>query len=172
MEEQKRSYVSSVNAIAKKIDSFLESLLGGVFAFIFLLCCITVVLRYVFNTSIFGSQEIGDYLFIYMSAMGAGLLIQNGEHIRVDFFTKRSVPVRKALMAFQHVVVIALQVFLMLHALNWIDMVGGFLTPLLHIEQRWVQYAIPVCMILSILFSLFKLMTLFSKETILGDGTQ
>ena len=172
MDRQERSFANSVYIVSKKIAKGLESILGGVFAFVFLLSSINVVLRYIFNTSIYGTQEIIDYLFIYLSAIGAAILIQTNEHIQVDFFTKVPIAVRKALRVFQYAVMIALQAFLLQHSLHWIKMVGAFPTPLLHIEQRWAQCAIPACMILGILFSFSKLVELFSKKMIVEDRVQ
>ena len=167
MEKQKKCVTScfSITSILKIIYNVIENLLAWMFAVIFILCCITVILRYLFNTSIYGAQEIVEYMFIYLSALGAPLLIQTDEHIKVDFFTNSPKGFYKVLKAIQHVIVIALQVFLLSQSMNWIRQVGGFLTPLLHIEQRWVQYAIPACMILSILFSIGQLIVLFSVKT-------
>ena len=167
MEKQKQCAAScfSITGILKIMYNTLENLLAWMFAAIFILCCITVILRYLFNTSIYGAQEIVEYLFIYLSALGAPLLIQTNEHIKVDFFTKAPKGFCKVLKAFQYIIIIALQMFLLSQSVNWIRQVGGFDTPLLHIEQRWVQYAIPACMILGILFSIGQIIVLFSIKT-------
>ena len=144
--------------------SVIESVLGWLFAGVFVLTTISVILRYFFNTSIYGVQEIIDYSFVYLSAIGAAVIIYSDEHIKVDFFTKASKFVQNAMCVLKHIVVIALLVFLFVLSIGWIKQVGQFETPLLHIEQRWMLYAIPSSMTLGILFSLCKLGMMFTAK--------
>ena len=134
----------------------IESVLGWMFAGVFVLTTISVILRYFFNTSIYGVQEIIDYSFIYLSAIGAAVIIYSDEHIKVDFFMKASKQVQNVMCVLKHVVVITLLAFLLALSIDWINQIGQFETPLLHIEQRWMLYAIPSSMVLGILFSLSK----------------
>lgn len=150
--------------VVKITYNSIELFLTGVFAVLFVLCCITVILRYVFNTSIYGGEEITNYLFIYLTALGAPLLIYKNEHIFVNFFTKVPEALRKSIFFFRYIIVIVFHAILLNQSIQWIEQVGGFPTPLLHIEQRWFEYAIPIGMVMGILFSFSRLLALFITD--------
>ena len=156
-----KGIIGLIERILDLICGFVESILTWVLIVEFVLCCVIVILRYCFNTSFYGSQELLEYLFILLSANGAAVLFHRNEHISVDFFTKASILFQKVLRVVQYGIVIALQSFILWLSIGWIKKIGSFLTPMLHIEQRWIQYAIPISMILGILFCLGQIVQVF-----------
>ena len=57
----------------------------GLTIFIF----IDVVLRYLFNSSIFIAAELSIYFMIYVAFIGAAMTMKNGAHIKVDLLYKQ-----------------------------------------------------------------------------------
>lgn len=128
------------------------------FEFIFL--CLLVILRYFFNTSIIGGQELIDYLFIYLSAFGSALLIGTDEHIAVNFFEHAPILVQRILQIVNYVALFLLQLFLGVLSLSWIEKIGSFPTPVLQWPQRIFQLAIPLSMGIGMIVCLFRLFSL------------
>lgn len=54
-----------------------------------LLVFLNVVLRYLFNSSIIVTEEIGRYMFVWMTFLGAIFAFAENAHIRVDFLVDK-----------------------------------------------------------------------------------
>jgi TRAP-type C4-dicarboxylate transport system permease small subunit len=48
--------------------------------------------RYVLNHSLFWSEELARYLFIYLVFLGAAIVLRRGGHIQVSFFVEQLPP--------------------------------------------------------------------------------
>ena len=146
------------------ITRVLDAVCGFGMLILFLMICISVVLRYVFNSSIFGLSELQNYLFVYLTSLGAVAAMRDNEHVGVDFFEKASPKVRRLFQVFRNVCMLVIQVLLVFYTTKWIGKVGGYLTPLLRFEQRWAQLAIPVGMSLGAVVCAIKAILAFEKE--------
>ena len=155
--------MQKLNIFFKKLANIIELILSFLLAFIFIFMCILVILRYFFNSSIYGGNEILEYLFIYITSLGAAALIFYDEHIKVDFFSFKN----KTLKTIQNIIINFLMLFLcsviLKLSFEWIGNVGQFPTPVLHIKQMWAQISIPIGFILSIIFLIFKIICDFIK---------
>ena len=139
----------------------VECVVAVVLFAMFVLTSLIAILRYVFNSSIFGGNELVGHMFVYITALGAPLLFYSGDHINVDFFEHAPAGVRKGLQIFDLIACIAVQALFLYYSIGWISMVGDFLTPLLAITQKYIQCAVPICMGLGIFFCVGKLLELF-----------
>lgn len=52
-----------------------------------LLVFVQVVLRYVFNTGILGSDEMARFIFVFITWIGASLSVKEGEHIKITILS-------------------------------------------------------------------------------------
>lgn len=139
----------------------IECVMAVVLFALFALTSLIAILRYVFNSSIFGGNELVGHMFVYITALGAPLLFHSGGHINVDFFEHAPVGVRKSLQVFDLIACIAVQALFFYYSIGWISMVGNFPTPLLAVPQKYIQCAVPICMGLGIFFCVGKLLELF-----------
>lgn len=64
----------------------LHALSAVAMILLMMLIVVDVVLRYVFSNPIFGSDEMGTYLFSVIVVTGLGLITQNRSHIVVNLF--------------------------------------------------------------------------------------
>jgi TRAP-type C4-dicarboxylate transport system permease small subunit len=151
--------------ILQAVYRFCENLLACVLSVLFLMTIIGVILRYCFNTSIYGGDEIVSYLFVYLTALDVPMLLYTDSHLRVDFFANSSERKKKILFTVQYVLITLLNVFLLIQSMKWIGQVGSFLTPLLHVPQKWAQSAIPICMALSIVFGIGRLVAVLRRKS-------
>jgi TRAP-type C4-dicarboxylate transport system permease small subunit len=148
-------------ALERAVTRGLEGLITLCFAVLALLVVALVVLRYVFNTTIIGGNEVTAYLFIYTTALGAAVSVSNGQHIRIAVFVDRLAPaVRRLVEAGAVSLVLALHAGLLWLSSEWIGSVGGFEFPVVHIPQGLIQAALPIGCGFVILFCLVRLIAL------------
>lgn len=123
----------------------LEWVVAACFAVLAGLVVVLVVMRYAFNTTIIGGNEVTEYLFIYTTALGAAVSVARNQHIRIGVFVQ-SLPRRAGLLvdAFAVALVLVLHIGLLVLSADWITAVGGFDFPILNIPQGIVQVAVPI----------------------------
>ncbi len=148
-------------ALERVLTRGLEGLITAAFAVLALLVVTLVVLRYAFNTTIIGGNEVTAYLFIYTTALGAAVSVSNGQHIRIGVFVDRLAPATRRLAEMVVVsLVLALHAGLLWLSSEWIGSVGGFEFPVVHIPQGIVQAALPIGCGFVVLFCLVRLIAL------------
>ncbi|MFA6505804.1 MAG: TRAP transporter small permease [Treponemataceae bacterium] len=75
-----------MQSIGKAIDKALEILGIVSFAILVLLTLFGVISRYLFPVPIAFGEEVGRFLFIWTSFLGAAIVMKKNEHIRLDIF--------------------------------------------------------------------------------------
>ena len=150
-----------LTALERALTRGLEGIVTFFFLILAVLVVALVVLRYAFNTTIIGGNEVTGYLFIYTTALGAAVSVSNGQHIRIGVFVARLAPAARRLAeAIAVSLVLALHASLLWLSSEWIGAVGGFEFPVVHIPQGIVQAAIPLGCGFVILFCLVRLIGL------------
>ena len=71
------------------IDKFLEWFSIILMSFMLLLTFANVVGRYAFRNSIFFSEEMARFLFVWVVFLGAAIIIKDKGHVAVNFFTDK-----------------------------------------------------------------------------------
>ncbi len=67
----------------------------AMFALMVIVIFAQVIMRYVFNNSLYWSEELGKFLFVWISWLGISLGEREGEHIKITMLTGR-LPFKKA----------------------------------------------------------------------------
>ena len=76
--------------VLKWLDKHLEEMLLVILlAAIVLVMLYQIVRRYLFNSSLSWSEELGKFLFVWISWMGISLGQREGEHIKITMLTDR-----------------------------------------------------------------------------------
>jgi TRAP-type C4-dicarboxylate transport system permease small subunit len=102
-----------------------------------------VVARYALNSSLTWSEEVGRYVFVWMSFLGIAAVYYKGSHISLNFLLdKLSGPYKKALKIF----IDSLTIFL-----SCIIIMGGYRLVELGLRQRSAALRIPMNMVYIIL---------------------
>lgn len=78
-----------IKAIDKIEDICLVIMFAGMVAVIFM----QVIMRYVFNNSLFWSEELGKFLFVWISWLGISIGHRRQEHIKITMLVDK-LPVR------------------------------------------------------------------------------
>ncbi len=148
------------------IDAALNATIGLTFLCMAVLIILLVVMRYFFNSSIPGGNELLRFAFIYTTFFGSSVLIGRQEHISIHLATKHFPrPLRRAVAAGGDLLVVALHIYLLLLSFRWIGVTGGNLAEELKFPLRYVQIALPIGCGLSALYALnHAIDALFDRE--------
>lgn len=148
------------NGMVRLLDTVYGA---GMFA-LFIMICISVILRYLFGASIYGLSEITNYLFVYLTTLGAVNAIWYNEHVGVDFFSRTPAKVQTVLRVFRMLVMLVVQGYFFYLSFRWIAKVGYYVTPLLRFQQRWAQIAVPIGMALGVMMCVFCIILGYGKH--------
>ena len=120
---------------------------------VFAITFVLVFLRYVFNQSITGANEIVTILFIYTTAIGAAISIGENDHIGIDVFVNL-LPKKfyKTIRILQVFLMFVLHFILFIYCLEWVEKAGGYLMPATGLPRIVAIASIPLGCIFCILF--------------------
>ena len=120
---------------------------------VFSITLVLVFLRYVFNQSITGANEVVTILFIYTTAIGAAISIGKNEHIGIDVFVNL-LPKKfyKLIRILQVFLIFTLHLILFIYCLEWVEKAGGYLMPATGLPRIVAIASIPLGCIFCILF--------------------
>jgi len=131
----------------EKVDKFIfkvlcwacAALMFSMMALIFT----QVIARYVFNNSLTWSEEVGRYIFVWMSFLGLAAVYYKGSHISLNFLLdKLSGPYKKSLRIF----IDSLTIFL-----SCVIIMGGYRLVELGMRQRSAALRLPMHMVYIVL---------------------
>lgn len=86
--KNRKSLIAGLNKIE-------EIAVIAMFALMVVVIFAQVIMRYVFNNSLYWSEELGKFLFVWISWLGISLGEREGEHIKITMLTGR-LPFKKA----------------------------------------------------------------------------
>ena len=156
----------NINHIKEKVNDVIHSIIAFCFLIILLLTIILVILRYVFNTTLLGGNEIMEYLFIYTTALGSALAISKKEHIKITYLIdKLPFIFYKSAVAAGYLLIGFINCVMIYYSFEWIGSVGVHTSPVLHIPNWVIQIIVPVSCAISILYCIYLFIdTLLKKE--------
>jgi TRAP-type C4-dicarboxylate transport system permease small subunit len=154
-----------ISNIEKKLNNIIHTVIAFCFFIILLLAIILVILRYIFNTTLLGGNEIMEYLFIYTTALGASLAIAKKEHIKITYvIDKFPFNLRKIIDVICYLLITFINAVMIYYSFEWIGTVGNHTSPVLHIPNWIMQMIVPISCGLTALYCLY-----LSVVTILGE---
>ncbi len=140
------------------LTRYLGYILGILFFFIIFLVIALVFLRYGFNTTIVGGNELVVILFIYTSALGAAAVVGRDEHIAITFFVdKLPGKLKKAVDILKLLLIAFLNGAMIKYSIPWISKTGGYTTAVLGIPRYYLQIIIPISCAIAVIYCLFQI---------------
>ena len=128
---------------------------------------VSVILRYAQNIVFIQAEELITFLFVASVFLGTVTVIQKNEHVNVTQIQNNIYgPARKALIIFQYIAIIAVQVIFVYASYYWISTNLTFKTPGLRIPFWTVYWVVPFSAALSGIVALIDLI-----ETILTPAS-
>ena len=147
-----------------RLVCFLEALVCLCFFSFFVMVLLLVVLRYLFNSSITGGNEIITILFVYTTAIGAALAVGRRDHIAINILKERmSMRMARHLNMLQLALVGAINFALVWFRFPWISQTGDNLMPTIGIARSVVQLSIPIGCGLAVLFCIATAIVVFEE---------
>ncbi len=143
-----------------------EQLLIRAIEFVFSICLlimlglilIQILLRYGFNESIGGANELATILFGYTSALGIAVGIAGREHMAISWFTQRlPAGARRIVDVTGLILLFLLNIIILCYSFRWMSYTGRRMIPILQVPRWTAQMAIPMGTGASALFCFIKL---------------
>jgi TRAP-type C4-dicarboxylate transport system permease small subunit len=126
-------------------------------------------LRYGFNESIGGANELATILFAYTSALGIAVGIAKRDHMAISWFNERMPAKARGVIDVVGLVLLAiLNIVIFWYSLRWIGITGARMISVLHVPRWTAQIAIPIGTGASAVFCLIKLWLGFRGEEEFG----
>jgi TRAP-type C4-dicarboxylate transport system permease small subunit len=144
--------------LEQNLVRLLEISFGICFVVMFVLVVTQVALRYGFNESIGGANELATILFAYTSSLGIAVGIAKRDHMAISWFTQRfPLTVRKIIDVVGLILLLILNLVIFWHSIRWIDITGSRMISVLHVPRWTAQIAIPIGTGASAVFCCIKL---------------
>ena len=91
------------------------------FGAIVLVILVAVFFRYVVNHSLFWSDEVVRYAFVWFTLLGAALVLRDRQHIRVEYFVEHMPSgLRRGVECAGLVLILGFNVFLVVAGFMWV----------------------------------------------------
>jgi len=151
--------------IEKTAESIIDFTISLFFTVILGTTISLVILRYIFNSGIYGGNELISYLFVYTTALGAAVSIGRDEHIKITVFVNlMPEKFQKIVNIFSVFLVAFLNLILIFLSIPWIKKVGSFESPTLRIPNAWVQFGVPLGCGAAVIFCIFRIIHIFKGD--------
>jgi len=153
----------------RRIDALLTKMLELVLA-ICLLAIATivvtlVVLRYLFNSSITGANELVTILFVYTTAIGAAVAIGKREHIAIPFAVELLPMGGQRLVGLAELLLVAIiNAVMVVYSIDWIGVTGDYLMPSTGLPRAVAQVSVPIGCSLAILYCLLRTASIITGQ--------
>lgn len=80
------------NRAIQFLDRLEEAILVGTFALMVTIIFVQIIMRYIFNNSLSWSEELGKFLFVWISWLGISIGAKRKEHIKITMFVDKCSP--------------------------------------------------------------------------------
>ncbi len=161
-------------AVVEVVTRIIEWFVTLCFFVILVGTIVLVVLRYGFNTTIVGGNELIEYLFIYTTAFGAAAALARREHIKITWFVdKLPRGLKAAADSLGFLLVALINGVMIYYSVPWIRTVGGFESPVLRLHNRIIQISVPIGCALVIIYCLVHVLsTLVNRGRPAGEAQE
>lgn len=114
-----------------------------------------VVARYIFGYSLTWSEEIGRYIFVWITFLGMTVAFRAGSHVALDFLCKSlsGLP-RKMLETVNGLLILLLAAAIVYSGWNLFLLGMRQKSPALKIPMQWVYIVVPVSGVILLIFAL------------------
>ena len=104
-----------------------------------------VIARYVFSNSLTWSEEVGRYVFVWITFLGAALAVRNKAHVALDVLVVRlPLTLRVPIIAFGYVAMMVLAGIMIYASITMINMGSRQVSAALQLPMKYVYMILPV----------------------------
>jgi len=152
----------------KKVNtlSIAEKVLAILFGIIIITMFSQVVFRYLFNQSLYWSEEIVRYLFVWFVFIGGAAVIRDGNHIGIDFLLMK-IPVRisSIIRVINSILMLLVNLFFIVAGVFWVIKSKGSTSPALGLPINWFLYAsLPAASVIAVYLNIKRIFKLHNSD--------
>ena len=156
---------AAAEALERRLASALEALLAAGMLVVFLVIVTLVVMRYLFQSGLVGSNEMATVTFVYLSSVGAAVAVGRQDHIRVDLLSQRLGRRGKAAVELAVLTLVALlNLTVVLTSIPWIGATGHIPMPASQLPRYLAQASVPLGCGLAALFCFTRMLRVTRTE--------
>lgn len=145
--------------------------IGGIMMMIMVaVIFLQVVARYLLHNSLSWSEEVGRYLFVWITFIGAALAVRKHAHVALDSFVKLCPPgVQKIMFIIGHLAMLCLALTMVRAGVLMLDLGKRQVSAALQLPMIYIYIIIPVAGVLMAWYLIQDLIRYFSPK---GGDTQ
>lgn len=152
--------------IMDKLASCIETIGGIAILIMTLIVLLQIVMRYFFNSPLTWSEEIARYIFIYITFLGAGILVYERGHLFVEvLFNKIQGKAKNVLQLILDLIVLIFSLYLLWSSRYSMQYAHGSRSTAVQIPMEYIGLSVMIGAVLMILFSLYHVVTGIKKLT-------
>ena len=134
--------MSALEKLSFTINAWVEYLLFGFGFGMTVVVAVQVLFRYVFNQSLFWSEELARYLLVWLSFLGASVAYRRKAHPGIDMLQKRMPDaLKKSTKILVHLVSLALFAVMIYFGCRFAYFVRLQISPALYLP-KWIVFVI------------------------------
>ena len=127
------------------LDKLLYWVCAGLMFMMAALIFAQVVARYAFHNSITWSEELGRFIFVYMSFIGMAVAIRQRKHVALDLLLRKVNPrFRQIISVINNLLLIVLAIAIFWSGYKMVGMTMRQITPAMKLSMGHVYIVIPV----------------------------
>lgn len=160
---------SVVMSLVARLNSKLLLLVNLLTVFLFISMTLIVfgqvVMRYLFNSSIFWGEEFARYSMIWITFLGAALGVSKGEHTRIDFFIKLlPIKLKKGMEIFNRLLSITFLLAISYYSLSMLTNTMNLKSPALEIPVGVVHSVLPFAGFVMSIYLVIEIIQILSGQ--------
>jgi TRAP-type C4-dicarboxylate transport system permease small subunit len=142
--------------------------IGLLFGAVIVVITAQVFWRYALTNPLLWTEELARILFVWMTFLGAALLLRDAAHIRVTLLIDQlSARCRRRIELLQLALTLAFLVYLVYIGFRWVAANSNARTPALELPMNYAVYAsLPVCMLLGIYYAWRRMVRLVRRGSV------
>lgn len=153
----------------ERLDKFIVKVLFYACAILMfsMLAIITaqVLSRYIFGSSLTWSEELGRYIFVWMSFLGMAIGVKKGAHVALDILLKKLTGVsQKLLMLLNNALVLFFGVCLSYSGFQLFELGMKQKSPTLQLPMQFVYIVIPISGIILVYFVISETIRMLKSQ--------
>ncbi len=160
-----KKFIFLADTLLGHIDNFIYWLSITIMSFMLILTFTNVTGRYLFKKSIFFSEELARFLFVWVVFLGAAIIIKDRGHVAVTLLTDK-LRGRKSGVVLEIIIGICGYIFLVIVFMGGIKLAGTmniYSSAALGIPMGYVYWAIPLGIGIMMIHHTKNFISLFRK---------
>lgn len=155
-----------IEKIKKILNQTLSVICAALLAFMSILTCYQVFMRYVIHRPSTMSEDILSFSFVWISLLATALVFGERDHMNLSFFVGKMTPkMQKVIAVFSEVLVLAVSILVFLYGGKGLLGVGALqVSPTLGITMDIIYSVVPISGILIMAYAIINIILIITDK--------